>query len=113
VLLALWPGLWVALFTDDPESFSAGAQYLHLVGPAFAFQGLGLALYFASQGAGRVAWPIAATVLRFVICVGGAWWVMRSANPTLGRVYACIAVGMVSYGGLTAFALWRGAWRAA
>ncbi len=111
LLLALWPGLWVALFTDDPESFSAGAQYLQLVGPAFAFQGLGLALYFASQGAGRVAWPIAATILRFIICVGGAWWVVRAPDPHLGQVYACIAAGMVCYGGLTALALWRGAWR--
>lgn len=113
LLLALWPGLWVALFTDNPESFASGAQYLRLVGPVFAFQGLGLALYFASQGAGRVAWPIAATVLRFVICAGGAWWVMRAPDASIGQVYLCIAAGMVCYGGLTALALWRGAWRAA
>ncbi|MCA3729041.1 MAG: MATE family efflux transporter, partial [Phenylobacterium sp.] len=85
--------------------------YLHIVGPVFAFQGLGLALYFASQGAGAVLWPIIATLLRLVICVGGAAMVMRSPQPSLAGVYACIAAGMVAYGALTAAALWRGAWR--
>ena len=111
LVLALAPGLWTGLFTRDPASLSAGALYLHIVGPVFAFQGLGLALYFASQGAGAVLWPIIATLLRLVICVGGAAMVMRSPQPSLAGVYACIAAGMVAYGALTAAALWRGAWR--
>jgi Na+-driven multidrug efflux pump len=111
LVLAMAPGLWTGLFTRDPASLAAGALYLHIVGPVFAFQGLGLALYFASQGAGAVLWPIIATLLRFGICVGGAALVMGQPQPQLGAVYACIALGMAVYGAVTAVALWRGAWR--
>lgn len=111
LVLALAPGLWTGLFTHDPISLGAGALYLHIVGPVFAFQGLGLALYFASQGAGAILWPILATLMRFGICVGGAMLVMRQPAPSLAAVYACIALGMTVYGAVTALALWRGAWR--
>ena len=50
-----------------------GAAYLRVVGPAYGFFGLGLSLYFASQGAGRLLWPLLAGLLRLVIAVGGGW----------------------------------------
>jgi hypothetical protein len=55
---AIWPRVWLGLFGDDPLMLAAGASYLHQVGPAYGFFGLGLALYFASQGAGRLGWPL-------------------------------------------------------
>ena len=39
---------------------------IRIVGPAYAFLGIGLVLYFASQGAGTMRWPIRAQILRFV-----------------------------------------------
>ncbi|SFR44675.1 MatE protein [Marinobacter daqiaonensis] len=72
LMLAFAPGLWVGLFTDDPATYIAGAQFLHIAGPLFLFQGLGLALYFGSQGAGVIHWPIAAALVRFVVAIGGA-----------------------------------------
>ena len=38
--------------------FDAGMRYLRIVGPSYSLYGIGLALYFASQGAGRLAWPV-------------------------------------------------------
>ena len=111
LILAIAPGLWTGLFTREPATFASGALYLHIVGPAFAFQGLGLALYFASQGAGAVIWPIIATLLRLGVCAGGAAIVMSAPEPSLACVYACISASMVVYGTVTAIALWRGAWR--
>jgi putative MATE family efflux protein len=111
VILALYPGLWIDLFTDDAAIRAAGARYLQIVGPVFAFQGLGLALYFASQGAGTVAWPVLATVLRFVVGVGGAAAGVRWFDAGLVWIYACLAAGMLLYGALTAASLWFGAWR--
>ena len=55
VAAAVWPAAWLGLFSDDPGMLATGAQYLRIVGPAYGFFGLGLALYFASQGAGRLA----------------------------------------------------------
>ena len=39
-----------------------GTHYLRIVGPFYGFFGVGLALYFASQGAGRMNWPLAAVL---------------------------------------------------
>jgi len=111
LLLALAPELWLDLFTDDAAIFSAGESYLRIVGPAFAFQGLGLSLYFASQGAGTVVWPVAATVLRFVIGVGGAAIGVYGLEQGLPAVYACLAAGMLVYGAVTAASIRLGAWR--
>ncbi|MEE4361871.1 MAG: MATE family efflux transporter [Pseudomonadales bacterium] len=111
LLLAIAPGLWTDLFTADPEIREAGARYLRIVGPFFAFQGLGLALYFASQGAGTVLWPVIATFLRFAICVGGAWIGVRTLDQGIDFVYAAIAGGMLVYGVLTAASIALGAWR--
>jgi len=111
LLLALAPGLWLDLFTTDPETWQAGASYLRIVGPVFLFQGLGLSLYFASQGAGTVAWPVIATILRFVVCVGGAVVGIHWLGQSLAVVYSCIAAGMVVYGVLTAASIAMGAWR--
>ena len=37
---------------------AAGSAYLRIVGPFYGFFGLGMALYFASQGAGALKWPL-------------------------------------------------------
>ena len=111
VVLAVAPELWLGLFTADAATFAAGETYLRIVGPVFAFQGLGLALYFASQGAGTVVWPVIATVLRFVVGVGGAALAVHVFDTGLGAVYACLAVGMLLYGVVTAASIRLGAWR--
>jgi putative MATE family efflux protein len=111
LLLAGFPGLWMDLFTADPDIRQAGARYLQVVGPMFAFQGLGLALYFASQGAGTVAWPVLATVLRFLVGVGGAMLGVAWFDAGLTWIYVCLAAGMLVYGTLTAASLGFGAWR--
>ena len=111
VVLGVFPELWVNLFTDDPATRLAGRQYLHVVGPVFAFQGLGLALFFAFQGAGTMAWPVFATVLRFVVGVGGAAAGVYLFDAGLVWIYTCLGAGMLVYGSLTAAALHLGAWR--
>jgi len=111
LLLALFPGLWLGLFAEDAATWAAGESYLHIVGPVFAFQGLGLSLYFASQGAGTVLWPVIATALRFAIGVGGAALAVTVFSAGLDAVYVYLAIGMFVYGALTAGAIRLGAWR--
>lgn len=68
---ALWPVSWSGLFGQDPGMMAAGVAYLHYAGPFYGFFGLGLSLYFASQGAGRLGWPLLAGFPRMVLAVGG------------------------------------------
>src|SRR5690606_3998250 len=57
---ALWPEAWLRLFGSDEQMLATGAQYLRIAGPFYGFFALGIALYFASQGAGRLKWPLLA-----------------------------------------------------
>jgi len=70
---AIFPRVWLGLFTSDPHAQAAGVTYLLIVGPFYGFFGLGLALYFASQGAGRLGWPLTAGFLRLFVAVAGGW----------------------------------------
>src|SRR4029450_3552332 len=70
---ALFPRSWMGLFTSEPAVIAGGATYLRMGGPAYGFFGVGLALYFASQGAGRLAWPLLAGFLRLILAAAGGW----------------------------------------
>lgn len=98
LVLFLSPGLLLDRFTSDPLVWAAGQQYLLIVGPAFAFQGLGFALYFAAQGGGNVVIPIIGTFLRFFIAVGAGFIGVRYMGYGLGYLFSCLSVAMVVYG---------------
>ncbi|MFT7221449.1 MAG: Na+-driven multidrug efflux pump [Candidatus Azotimanducaceae bacterium] len=95
--LALTFDLWIPLFTDNAEVFDAAKKYIQIVGPAYLLFGLGLSLYFASQGTGAMQWPIAATVVRFVVAVGGALVLAFTFNLGLSGVFFAAAAAMVIY----------------
>ena len=112
VIVAVEPSLWMGLFTTEPEIIGAGARYLRTVGPFYGFFGLGLALYFASQGAGRLAWPLIAGFLRLTIAAGGGWLATRWFGGGLGALFVIIALAFVVFGSIVALAIRNGAWRA-
>src|SRR5258706_7278748 len=109
LLAALGPHVWLGLFTDDRDVLAAGAVYLRVVGPTYGFFGLGLALYFASQGAGRLLWPLLAGLLRLLIAVGGGWIVLRWTSSMSG-LFAALALGLFVYGVMLAAAVGSRAW---
>lgn len=111
IALALTADYWIPVFTDDPIAIATARDYIHIVGPCFAFHGLGLSLYFASQGAGRMLWPVVATIVRIVLAVGGALVLVVGLGAGPGGVFAAAAVGMTVYGVIIAGSLRLGAWR--
>jgi len=110
LLGAVFPHLWLGLFSTHPEVLSVGTTYLQLVGPAYGCFGLGLALYFASQGAGRLLWPLVAGVVRLVVAAGGGWIASRWFGGGLPAVFTAIAVAFVIYAAIVAAAIRAGAW---
>jgi putative MATE family efflux protein len=106
---AIWPQAWLGLFGHDPRMLAAGTVYLRDVGPTYGFFGLGLSLYFASQGAGRLFWPLLAGLLRMVIAVGGGWIVLRLTG-SLGWMFAALGFALVAYGLTLCAAIASGAW---
>jgi putative MATE family efflux protein len=109
VAAALFPEAWLGLFDRDPAMIAAGSAYLRIVGPFFGFFGLGMALYFASQGAGALQWPLLAGLSRMVIAVGGGYLLLRWTG-NLMFVYAALAAGLAVLGLMIAGAVWAGVW---
>src|SRR5207253_4115069 len=72
---ALFPQAWIHLFSREAQVVELGSAYLARVAPLYAFFGVGMSLYFASQGAGKMAWPFAAGVVRLlVVFAAGGYW---------------------------------------
>lgn len=112
VAAALVPRAWLGLFTSDPDVLAVGVRYLAIVGPSYAFFGLGLALYFASQGAGRLLWPLVAGFARMVLAVGGGWLAVTWLDVGLAGVFTAAGAAFVVFGVTLAIAVHTGAWSA-
>ena len=109
LVAAALPLVWLRLFDRDPMMLAAGRHYLRIVGPCYGLFGLGMALYFASQGAGRLRWPLTAAVIRFAIASGGGWLAFRLTGD-LVYVFAALAVALAAFGAINAAAVAAGVW---
>jgi putative MATE family efflux protein len=109
LVAAVVPRTWLGLFDDDPLMLDAGSRYLQTVGPFYGFFGLGLALYFASQGAGRLIWPLIANVVRLLIAAGGGGLALHWTD-NLSHVLLAQGVALAAFGLITAAAVASGAW---
>ena len=106
---AAFPRAWLLLFDRDPAMVEAGTRYLHAVGPLYGFFGLGMALYFASQGAGRLLWPFLANLTRLLFAAVGGWLALRLGGG-MTLVFVALAAALVAFGLINATAVAGGAW---
>jgi Na+-driven multidrug efflux pump len=88
----------MGLSTSDALVREVGETYLTRVGPAYAFLGLGLALYFAAQGRGRTVQPLLATLTRLLVAGGSGMVALAGLGWGLDALFALMACGLVSYG---------------
>src|SRR5262249_53932251 len=106
---AIFPLAWLSLFGSDPAMLEAGTRYLHCVGPVYGLFGLGMGLYFASQGAGRLKWPWLANMARLVIAAAGGWLALRFGGDLSG-IFVALAVALGAVGVVNATAVAGGGW---
>jgi Na+-driven multidrug efflux pump len=107
LLAALFPALWMGLFSNDPEIIRLGTWYLRIVGPIYGLYGLGMALYFATQGFGSVVWTVAANAARLIASAGLALVAISLIDLGAIGFFVAIAVGFCAYAALTAAAVYR------
>jgi MATE family, multidrug efflux pump len=103
------PHAWLSLFDTDPGMLDAGSRYLRAVGPFYGLFGLGMALYFASQGAGRLLWPLLANLTRLAIAAGGGWLALRWSGD-VSYVFVALSAALAAFGLMNAGAVASGAW---
>ena len=109
LLVFIHPAAWTGLFSTDDAVLAAGGAYLRIVGPFYPVLGIGIALYFASLGAGRVMRPVLAASARLAVAVLGGALVVAIGAP-LWAMFVVIAVAMVVYGVGTAVVVTRARW---
>jgi MATE family, multidrug efflux pump len=100
-VIAIFPDLWVDIFTRDPGVRAASRQYLAIAAPMYAFIGLSISMYFSSQGAAKVVGPVLAQTARLVFVGAGGWWLsMHDGSPA--NFFVLAAASMVVLGVLSA-----------
>ena len=109
--LALTPNLWIGIFTSDPETLLVTKQYIQILGVCYVFQGYGLSLYFASQGANAMKWPIIITASRLIVFSVLALVAVYWLSYGLVSIFYASAIAMVIFGILMVISLKMGAWR--
>ena len=110
-MVALLPEAWARLFTAEPQVIAASVAYITRVAPFYCMFGLGLTLYFASQGAGRMTTPLVASLVRQAIVTVCSWLAVERLGLGLHGVFAALAAGMFVYGCLIAGPLFVRPWR--
>jgi Na+-driven multidrug efflux pump len=107
---AVAPALWMNLFTADTAVRGFGAAYLNIVGGFYGLFGLGLALFFASQGAGRMFWPLAGSLARLAVVSVGGWVCVHLLHTPATGFFAVVALSLLVYGATIAGAIRLGSW---
>ncbi|WP_288901267.1 MATE family efflux transporter [uncultured Sneathiella sp.] len=108
-LVALFPDIWTGMFTDVQPVMKSAGLYFAWVGPFYGLFGLGLCLYFSSQGAGKVLGPVIAGTIRLVVVALGGWILATNAMPEW-TIFALIGGAMAIYGAATALAVYVVRW---
>ena len=99
-IIAVFPDLWVNIFTGDATVRAASRQYLSTAAPMYAFIGLAMSMYFSSQGAAKVVGPVLAQSARLVFIAVGGWW-LSTHEATAANFFALAAASMMVLGSLS------------
>jgi putative MATE family efflux protein len=108
-LIAIFPDLWVNIFTSDASVRAASRQYLSTAAPMYAFIGLAMSMYFSSQGAAKVVGPVLAQSARLLFIGGGGWW-LSTHDATAANYFALAAASMGVLGVLSASSVFLTQW---
>src|SRR6185312_7007298 len=100
VIIAIFPDLWVNIFTRDQDVLTASRQYLATAAPWYGFIGLASAMYFSSQGAAKMVGPVLAQTARLVFIALGGWW-LTAHGANAQSFFLLAASSMVVLGSLS------------
>jgi putative MATE family efflux protein len=98
--IAIFPDIWVSIFTSDATVIAASRQYLATAAPMYGFIGLASSMYFSSQGAAKVVGPVLAQTARLLFIGTGGWW-LSTHDATAAQFFVLAAASMVLLGVLS------------
>ncbi len=106
LLLFAFPWLWSGVFSADPAVLRAANTYFAIVAPVYGLIGMGLVLFFACQGRGKMVWPFTAGIVRLAVTAIGAAW-LAGSGASLATLFIAVAVGAALFGAINAYGFWR------
>ena len=107
MVVAFRPMLWIGLFSDDPDVDRIGSLYLGIVGPMYICFGLGLGLFFATQGAGRGVVGMNANLVRMIASAGGSLVAIYAFGLGVTGFFAAVAGGFCLYAAMLVYAVFK------
>jgi putative MATE family efflux protein len=107
LVIALFPMLWLKLFSHDPDVLREGATYLRIVAPAYAALGFGFVIAFAAQGAGHVFWPFVGAATRLLLAAGCGWIAVGYFGGGMALLASMVAASLVAYAAICTVAMFR------
>jgi Na+-driven multidrug efflux pump len=107
VIVALRPMLWIGLFSDDPDVARVGSLYLSIVGPIYLCFGLGLGLFFVTQGIGRGVVGMNANLMRMIASAGGGVVAIYAFDLGITGFFAAVAGGFCLYAAILVYAVFK------
>ncbi len=108
--VGLFPLLWMRWFTADPAIIAFGSAYLNIVGPCYGFFGVGLVLFFASQGSGKLGWVLVGSTTRVVFVAVAGWVAVHWLKTEPHAMFVVVAIGFTLYATINALSLYIARW---
>lgn len=105
--VALFPEIWMGLFSNDEQIVRLGTRYLQIVAPIYGFYGLGMALFFVTQGVGSNVWTMIANAVRLLASAMGGLIAIYWMDLGAIGFFIAIAGGFCAYAALAAGAMLR------
>src|SRR6266436_344146 len=97
LIVAIFPMLWLRLFSHDPDVLAVGSTYLRIVAPAYGALGFGFVIAFAAQGAGHVLWPFIASAARILLAAGCGWIAVGRFGAGMTGLASMVTASLVAY----------------
>jgi Na+-driven multidrug efflux pump len=108
--VTVFPEIWLNNFNANFLTKQFGILYLSIVAPFYCLFGAGQALYFASQGTGKIALPVSVGVLRFATVSITAYLALHF-SLTIDIIFYAVSVGLTITGVGLALCLFGPDWK--
>ena len=105
--VAVFPALWLGLFSHDPDVFRVGSLYLQIVAPLYLCFGVGRGLFFVSLGLGRATAAAGANGVRLAVNVIAGLVAVYWLDLGMVGFFTSIALGFAVYAVLLVWAVAR------
>ena len=97
IAVAVYPELWLNNFETNNLSEKYAILYLIIVGPFYCFFAAGQTLYFASQGTGKIFFPVIVGIIRF-LTVSVVCYLTIIFSWSLSHIFYAVAFGLAITG---------------